>query len=112
MSNEISICFTILSIGTLQDGGSLYMITQWCENGNLEDYLTNTPANLDWSIKLNIATGIANGLVFCHDREVLHHDLRSHNILLDDRLCPKLSGFQLSRFQIASSKNRRPKYIV
>ncbi|CAG8522022.1 6239_t:CDS:2 [Paraglomus occultum] len=105
-------CENVLKfIGTLQDSGKLYMITQWCENGNLENYLANAPANLDWSIKLKIATGIANGLVFCHDREVLHHDLRSHNVLLDDRLCPKLTGFQLSRFQTASSNNRRPEHL-
>jgi len=97
---------TIISIGTLQDSGSLYMITQWCENGNLKDYLKNAPANLDWSIKLKIATGIANGLVFCHDREVLHHDLRSHNILLDYRLC-RVSVEQVSAVGVGSPNKGR-----
>jgi serine/threonine protein kinase len=72
------------------------LITEWCEHGNLEEYLEKNP-NLDWNIKVNIATGVANGLVFCHDRDILHHDMRSSNIMLDAHLCAKLSNFDLSR---------------
>lgn len=72
------------------------MITEWCEHGNLEEYLLRNE-KLDWNVKINIATGIANGLVFCHDRDILHHDIRSSNIMLDAYLCAKLSNFDLSR---------------
>ncbi|GBC06641.1 hypothetical protein RclHR1_00070008 [Rhizophagus clarus] len=78
--------------------GKQYLITEWCEHGNLEEYLSRNPG-LDWNIKVNIATGIANGVVFCHDRDILHHDIRCSNIVLDAHLCAKLSNFELSRTQ-------------
>ncbi|CAG8760754.1 19394_t:CDS:2, partial [Gigaspora margarita] len=82
--------------GTLEKQTKIYMIISWCEHGNLEEYIKNNQ-DLDWTIKLKIATGIANGLVFCHHRDILHHDVRSYNILLDANICAKLSGFHLSR---------------
>ncbi|CAB4381897.1 unnamed protein product [Rhizophagus irregularis] len=82
--------------GIYKLSGDQYLITEWCEHGNLEEYLLRNPG-LDWNVKVNIATGIANGVVFCHDRDILHHDIRSSNIMLDAHLCPKLSNFELSR---------------
>jgi serine/threonine protein kinase len=86
----------ICRYGSLEVQNHLYIIIGWCEHGNLEEYLKNC-SELDWSIKLKIAVGIANGLVFCHHRDIFHHDIRSHNILLDINMCAKLSGFHLSR---------------
>jgi serine/threonine protein kinase len=85
-----------ISFGIYNLNGDQYLITEWCEHGNLEEYLSRNP-ELDWNVKVNIATGIANGLVFCHDRDILHHDIRSSNIMLDANLCAKLSNFDLSR---------------
>ncbi|RIA85261.1 kinase-like domain-containing protein [Glomus cerebriforme] len=82
--------------GIYKLNGDQYLITEWCEHGNLEKYLLQNP-ELDWNIKVNIATGITNGLVFCHDRDILHHDIRTSNILLNAHLCAKLSNFELSR---------------
>ncbi|RIA87074.1 kinase-like domain-containing protein [Glomus cerebriforme] len=82
--------------GIYKLNGEQYLITEWCDHGNLEEYLLRNP-ELDWNIKVNIATGIANGLVFCHDRDILHHDIRCSNILFNAHLCAKLSNFELSR---------------
>ncbi|RHZ86874.1 hypothetical protein Glove_43g68 [Diversispora epigaea] len=82
--------------GVYKLNGDQYLVTEWCEHGNLEEYLLRNPG-LDWNVKVNIATGIANGVVFCHDRDILHHDIRSSNIMLDAYLCAKLSNFELSR---------------
>ncbi|GBB85994.1 hypothetical protein RclHR1_12430003 [Rhizophagus clarus] len=83
-------------LGIYELHGNQYLVTEWCEHGNLEEYLLRNPG-LDWNVKVNIATGIANGVVFCHDRDILHHDIRTSNIMLDAYLCPKLSNFELSR---------------
>ncbi|CAG8439380.1 3350_t:CDS:2 [Acaulospora colombiana] len=74
----------------------LYLITEWCEHGNLEEYLLKNK-ELDWNIRVNIAMDIANGIVFCHDRDILHRDIRTSNILLDARLRAKLSNFKWAR---------------
>ncbi|CAG8449377.1 23539_t:CDS:2 [Dentiscutata erythropus] len=97
MLQLLSDCENVVKFyGILEAQSQLYMIISWCEHGNLEEYMKKNP-DLDWSIKLKIAIGIANGLVFCHHRDILHHDVRSHNILLDANICAKLSGFHLSR---------------
>ncbi|CAG8485054.1 32160_t:CDS:2 [Racocetra persica] len=97
MLQLLSDCENVVKFyGTLETQSQLYMIISWCEHGNLEEYIKNNQ-DLDWSIKLKIVTGIANGLVFCHYRDILHHDVRSYNILLDANICAKLSGFHLSR---------------
>jgi len=96
--------FTAYSFGIYQSSGNLHLITEWCEHGNLEEYLARN-LELDWNIKISIATDIANGLVFCHDRDILHHDIRTSHILLDAHLSAKLSYFELARKEGESSNN-------
>ncbi|CAG8576887.1 2923_t:CDS:2, partial [Acaulospora colombiana] len=58
-------CKNISMLKLLDDcknmSGNSYLITEWCEHGNLEEYLSQNP-ELDWTVKVDIATGIANGL--------------------------------------------------
>ncbi|CAG8499652.1 18497_t:CDS:2 [Racocetra persica] len=97
MLKLLSNCENVIKFfGIYKSRGQEYMILEWCEHGNLEEYLLRNP-EVDWNVKIKIAKGIANGLVFCHDREILHHDIKSSNILLDAHLCTKLSNFDLSR---------------
>ncbi|CAG8481782.1 3834_t:CDS:10 [Ambispora gerdemannii] len=83
--------------GTYLDSDSLYMVTEWVENGNLCDYLKKEPY-LPWIDKWRIASEIANAINFCHGVEVLHHNIRAKNVLLDEHLIAKLSNFDTSRF--------------
>ncbi|KAG9303146.1 hypothetical protein G9A89_005104 [Geosiphon pyriformis] len=94
---ELKDCeYIIRFYGTMQRAGKLYIISEWADSGDLNTYLKGNP-NLPWSFKIKIATEIASGLVFCHTFDILHHDIRSHNILLTDKLSAKLSNFSSSR---------------
>ncbi|CAG8626624.1 16325_t:CDS:10, partial [Gigaspora rosea] len=64
------------------------------ENGNLLDYLANNVCN--WNTKIKMAIDIANGLLECHKHGIIHSDLKADNILVDERLVLKISGFDLS----------------
>ncbi|GJW10804.1 kinase-like domain, phloem protein 2-like protein [Tanacetum coccineum] len=68
-------------------------------NGSLNTYLSDQ--TLTWIQRLKICLGVANALCYIHydtgrDFSVIHCNIRSSKILLDDKWEPKLSGFQLA----------------
>ena len=55
---------------------------------------------MDWTMRMQIAYGAAQGLEYLHDKvdpPVIYRDLKASNILLDDDLCPKLCDFGLHK---------------
>ncbi|GKB17712.1 kinase-like domain, phloem protein 2-like protein [Tanacetum coccineum] len=68
-------------------------------NGSLNKYLSDK--TLIWMQRLKICLGVANALSYIHydvgrDFSVIHCNIRSSKILLDDKWEPKLSGFEFS----------------
>ncbi|XP_059063218.1 cysteine-rich receptor-like protein kinase 43 [Cryptomeria japonica] len=55
---------------------------------------------LDWPKRLNIICGIARGLLYLHGDShlrIIHRDIKASNILLDEKMEPKISDFGLAR---------------
>ncbi|PKK74682.1 kinase-like protein, partial [Rhizophagus irregularis] len=71
------------------------MVFEWAEHGNLRElYLNN---NIRWDAKISIARDICRGLAFLHSVNILHHDLKCENILITEKMQPKISNFSLAR---------------
>jgi serine/threonine protein kinase len=57
-------------------------------------------AQLNWSNRLHIIDGIAQGLLYLHNYSrlcVVHRDLKASNILLHSVMNPKISDFGMAR---------------
>ncbi|KVH93421.1 G-type lectin S-receptor-like serine/threonine-protein kinase At1g61480 isoform X1 [Cynara cardunculus var. scolymus] len=80
-------------------GTKVYFLYDIALYANLND-LIHGRAPLDWVEQYKILLGVAHALVYLHKHasiRVMHADVNLHNIFLDERLVPKLSGFWFSR---------------
>uniref|UniRef100_A0A1J3DMR2 non-specific serine/threonine protein kinase n=1 Tax=Noccaea caerulescens TaxID=107243 RepID=A0A1J3DMR2_NOCCA len=77
------------------------LIYDYVPNNNLYFHLhaAGTPG-LDWATRVKIAAGAARGLAYlhedCHPR-IIHRDIKSSNILLEDNFDARVSDFGLAR---------------
>ena len=86
----------ILYMGASIQGPDFFVVTEYCENGNLFEVLhINKSHKLTWKDKHRIALEIALGMNYLHSYEVpiLHRDLKSMNVLLDRNDQVKLADF-------------------
>ena len=62
--------------------------------------MKNTVHILSWKQRFNIIIGISEGLEYLHrgsEVKIIHRDIKTSNILLDQNLSPKIADFGLAR---------------
>ncbi|KAG7653427.1 Leucine-rich repeat [Arabidopsis suecica] len=86
-------------VGYCDEKDHLALIYQYIANGDLKKHLSGSSI-ISWVDRLNIAVDAALGLEYLHigcKPLIVHRDVKSSNILLDDQLQAKLADFGLSR---------------
>ncbi|CAI2173294.1 5927_t:CDS:2 [Funneliformis geosporum] len=79
------------------------MVFEWAEYGTLCELYQNYI--IGWDAKISFARDICRGLIFLHTVEILHHDIRCENVLITEKMQPKLCNFKFSRkFNAATSQ--------
>uniref|UniRef100_A0A0D3E521 Receptor-like serine/threonine-protein kinase n=1 Tax=Brassica oleracea var. oleracea TaxID=109376 RepID=A0A0D3E521_BRAOL len=77
------------------------LIYEFMLNKSLDTFLFGKKkVEIDWPKRFNIIQGIARGLLYLHRDSrlrVIHRDLKVSNILLDEKMNPKISDFGLAR---------------
>ncbi|MFS7996561.1 putative protein kinase RLK-Pelle-LRR-VIII-1 family [Helianthus anomalus] len=88
-------------VGFCYEQGEQMLVYEYISNGTLRDNLTGEARiKLDWMKRLKIALDSAKGVTYLHelvDPPILHRDIKSSNILLDDHLTAKVADFGLSK---------------
>ncbi|KAL0381421.1 UNVERIFIED_CONTAM: LEAF RUST 10 DISEASE-RESISTANCE LOCUS RECEPTOR-LIKE PROTEIN KINASE-like 1.4 [Sesamum angustifolium] len=78
----------------------LLLVYEYIPNGTVADHLHGNRAKsglLSWPIRLNIALETADALAYLHKSDIIHRDVKTNNILLDNDFHVKVADFGLSR---------------
>ncbi|CAA2980877.1 LEAF RUST 10 DISEASE-RESISTANCE LOCUS RECEPTOR-LIKE PROTEIN KINASE-like isoform X3 [Olea europaea subsp. europaea] len=78
----------------------LLLVYEYIPNGTVADHLHGKRANsglLSWTVRLNIAIETADALAYLHKSDIIHRDVKTNNILLDNDFHVKVADFGLSR---------------
>ncbi|KAI5064160.1 hypothetical protein GOP47_0020830 [Adiantum capillus-veneris] len=78
-----------------------FLVYEYMENGSLKEHLQGTESKtpLTWRTRLQIAIDVASALEYLHcycEPPLCHRDIKSSNILLDDKFTAKVADFGLA----------------
>ncbi|XP_058769098.1 LEAF RUST 10 DISEASE-RESISTANCE LOCUS RECEPTOR-LIKE PROTEIN KINASE-like 1.1 [Vicia villosa] len=85
---------------TSRHSRELLLVYEYISNGTIASHLHGElakPNLLPWSIRIKIAIETATALTYLHASGIIHRDVKTSNILLDDNFRVKVADFGLSR---------------
>ncbi|XP_077227988.1 protein kinase superfamily protein [Tasmannia lanceolata] len=90
-------------LGYCVEGTHRMLVYEYVNNGNLEQWLHGAMrqhGSLSWEARMKVILGTAKALAYLHEAiepKVVHRDIKSSNILLDESFNAKVSDFGLAK---------------
>ncbi|KAL3833943.1 hypothetical protein ACJIZ3_008679 [Penstemon smallii] len=95
-------------VGFCFEQGEQMLVYEFMASGTLRESLSGRSGiHLDWKKRIRTALGSARGLAYLHELAhppIIHRDVKTTNILLDENLIAKVADFGLSKLVSDGSK--------
>ena len=88
----------VQTMGAVVQRNSQMHVMERMENGSMQDVIFNGIIPVDLELVVGVLRDTAKGLRYLHEADppIIHGDLKSGNILVDDRLTGKITDFGMS----------------
>ncbi|CAN1215689.1 Calmodulin-binding receptor-like cytoplasmic kinase 3, partial [Linum perenne] len=93
-------------LGYVDTGDERLLITEYVSNGTLREHLGQRGKILDFNQRLEIAIDVAHALTYLHlyEKQIIHRDVKSSNILLTESMRAKVADFGFARLGSVDSE--------
>ncbi|CAD6248363.1 unnamed protein product [Miscanthus lutarioriparius] len=84
-------------IGACTRQPTLYIVTDFMSGGSVYDYLHKNNNTFKLPEILKVATDISKGMNYLHQNNIIHRDLKTANLLMDENRVVKVADFGVAR---------------